>query len=93
MLFAQALAIAGQVTQLAPRLVGDQAALTQAVLHEGGNPLGILHVRLATRHALDGLGIDQEDFKTAFQDVVDGLPVNASAFHPHLAVGQVSPRA
>ena len=90
-LFDQALPIAGQLTQFPLLAVRDETALQQAMLHEGGQPLGILQVRLAPWHALDRLGVDQENLETPFQDVVDRLPVHARALHRHVrhaALGQ-----
>ena len=39
-----------------------------------GQPLGVLDIGFAPRHVFDVLGIDQQELKLAFQDVVYRLP-------------------
>jgi hypothetical protein len=77
-------AVARQIPQVALRDRGDEAGLHQAMPHQFGQPPRIALVRLAPRHLL-GMGrVDQEDREVAFQDVVDGLPILARAFHGHM---------
>ena len=51
------------------------------------DPLRIGHVGLATRHGLDVLRIDDQQLEMAFEQIVDGLPINASAFHRDVSHG------
>jgi hypothetical protein len=46
-----------------------------------GDPLGVLHVRLAPGHGLELLGIDHQKLKIGFQQVVDGSPIHPGGFH------------
>lgn len=65
-LFHQALAVPGQLAQLALLAIGNEGA---------------------SGRALDKLRIDLEDLKAIFQDVVDRLPLFASAFNRNVMEG------
>ena len=72
----QRLAVAGQLAQLADRRRGDEAGPQQAVAQQVGQPLAVLDVRLAPRHGLDVLRVDQQQLPPlALQQVQHGAPV------------------
>jgi hypothetical protein len=47
----------------------NETGFEQAVLEQISNPLGITHLRLASRHRFDVLGVDHQPFKVAFQQI------------------------
>ena len=49
-----------------------------------GDPLGILHIGLATRHVTDMPGVADDEVETPFQHSIDRAPVNAGALHADL---------
>jgi hypothetical protein len=53
------------------------------MLQEIREPLRVLHVRLATRHRLDVLGIDQHERELLFQHIPNRLPVDPRRLHGH----------
>src|SRR5262249_6513591 len=71
------LAVAHHVAQLALRRRRHEAAAEQAELAQLGEPLAVAYVRLAARHRLHLLGMDQEERDAALQEIGDGPPVHA----------------
>src|SRR3954452_3086378 len=49
--------------------------------YQVGNPVGVLHVRLAPRHVPDVSGIADDQGELPFQHGVDGTPAGARALH------------
>jgi hypothetical protein len=83
---------AGQVAQFALGPIRDEARAHQSMLEQVGDPLGILDIRLAPRHGLDVRGSDDQHLKLVFEDVVDGLPIDAGTLHGHVrAAGRRQP--
>jgi hypothetical protein len=58
-----------------------QAAVQQPMFQELSNPFAILDIGLASRHLLDVGRVDQPHLKVAFEQVEDGLPIDACALH------------
>jgi len=77
----QALAVAHDVAQLALRRWRHEAPAQQAELKELGEPLAVAHVRLAARHHLHMLRIDQGELEAPLQELVDGPPVDPGRLH------------
>ncbi len=75
--------VAGQIAQRADRLGRDKAATHQAVTHQIGQPLGILHVALAALDPLDMLGVEHQQLKPPgrLQHGKDRHPVDPGALH------------
>ena len=53
-----------------------------------GDPLGVLHVGLASRHVADVAGIADDQLKVPFQNRMDRLPVAARALHADMRDAQ-----
>jgi hypothetical protein len=49
-----------------------------------GDPLGILHVGLATGHVADMPGVANDQLKITLQYRVDWPPIDASALYPNM---------
>src|SRR5206468_310475 len=77
-------AVAGQFPEFTLRTVRHKAAWQQAVSQEVSDPLAIPHVGLAPRYSFDVLGVDQQQLKAPFQQVVDRLPVYPCRLHRHM---------
>src|SRR5688572_20394636 len=48
------------------------------------NPLGVTHIRLASRHRLDVLRVDDEDSEEPLAKVLDRATVSAAALQRHM---------
>ena len=70
-----------QLAQIAERRRRDEALGDQAVPDQIGDPLGILHIRLAAGHIADVAGIADDQIEMSFQHGIDWPPVDAGAFH------------
>jgi hypothetical protein len=55
------------------------------MLQEFSDPLAILDIGLAPGHGFDVLRIHQHHRKLTFENVPDGLPVDASRLHRHMS--------
>lgn len=67
--------IAREVAQVTLSGRRDEARAQQPVAQQVGQPLGIFHIRLATRHRLDVVGVDDQHLALALQQVEDGPPI------------------
>jgi hypothetical protein len=76
-LFNERLAVARQLPQLADVERRDEAGLEQPVAQEVCEPGAVAHVRLPAGDGFDVSGVDEDDRERAFEDVEDGLPVDA----------------
>src|SRR5262249_6002838 len=74
-----------QLPQLPLRPWRDEAALQQAALQQLGDPLAILDIGLASGHAAEMLGINQQHRETSLQEVEDRFPVDPGRFHGYLS--------
>jgi hypothetical protein len=84
--------VAGELPELPLRFGWNETAPQEAVAQQFGDPFGILHVRLAPRHRFDVLRIDHQEGEQALQEVIDGAPIDASAFHRHVrTAGRLQP--
>ena len=77
----QLLAHPRQIPKLPLRQCGNEAPSQKPTLQQLGQPLAILHVRLAPGHVLDMARVYQNDLKLPLQDVVDRLPKHPGRFH------------
>ena len=77
-------AVPGEFPQLALGPVRHEAGPQQSVPQQVGQPLAVLHVRLPPRHLLDMLRVNQQQLKAPLQQVEEGLPIDAGAFHRHM---------
>jgi len=77
----QPLPVAHDVAELPLRARGHEAAAQQAELQQLGEPLAVPHIRLAARHHLDVLGVDQGELEAPFEEVVHGAPEDAGGLH------------
>ena len=77
-------AVAQQLAQLPQRPGRHEALGDQAVPHQIGDPLGILHVGLAPRHVADVPGVADDQLEMPLQDGIDRAPVDARALHPNV---------
>jgi hypothetical protein len=77
----QRLAVAHQLAQHPDLRRGHEAGAHQPVPDQVGDPLGVLHVRLAARHRLDVVRIADDQLEVPLQGGVDGLPVDAGPLH------------
>ena len=77
-------AIAQQLAQLALRRRRNEALGDQPMADQIGDPLGILHIGLATRHVTDMPGVADDEVEMPFQHGIDLAPVNAGALHADL---------
>ena len=59
----------------------NEAGAHQPVADQIGNPLGILHVGLTSRHVAHVRSITNDDDKAGLQHLLDGLPVHARRLH------------
>ena len=75
------LAMAHEIAQVANGLGRNEAGGQQAVPQQVRQPFTVLDIGLVTRNGLHMLRIDQNDLKTAFQDVKDRTPIDAGTFH------------
>ena len=82
--FHQFAAIAQQLAQLALRRRRDEALGDQPMADQIGDPLGVLHIGLATRHVTDMPGVADDEVEMPFQHGIDRAPVNAGALHADL---------
>ncbi len=58
--------------------------MTQTMVQQVSDPLGVFDIRLPSRHSFDMLGIDHQHFKTAFQQVEHRLPIDPGCdLRPH----------
>ena len=80
----QLAAIAQQLAQFALRRRRNEALGNQSMADQIGDPLGILHIGLATRHVPDMPGVADDEVEMPFQHGIDRAPVNAGAFHADL---------
>ena len=80
----QLAAIAQQLAQLALRRRRNEALGNQPMADQIGDPLGILHIGLATRHVTDMPGVADDEVEMPFQHGIDRAPVNAGALHADL---------
>jgi hypothetical protein len=78
----QLAAIAQQIAQIPQRPGRHEALGDQAVPHQIGDPLGILHTGLAPRHVADVPGVPDDQLEKPLKDGVDRAPVDARALHP-----------
>src|SRR5262249_57817521 len=69
------------------------AAAQQRESRRRGEPLAVPHIRLAARHHLDVLGIDQEELDAPLQEIVDGAPVDACRLHHDVLPQQTGSRS
>ncbi len=78
----QLLAGAQQVAHLLGLLVRHEAAADQAVRQKIGQPSGVVHVGLASRHVFDMRRVRQHQGEIAVaQDMPHRLPINAGRLH------------
>ena len=80
----QLAAVAQQLAQLPQRRRRHEALGDQAVADQIGDPLGILHIGLATRHVADVPGVADDEVEMPFQHGIDRAPVDAGALHADL---------
>lgn len=70
----------------------EQSMLQEIGISASAPTFSILHVGLAARHAFDMLGVDQEQFEIALQDIPDGLTEFVGTLHGNVgAVGRGKP--
>jgi hypothetical protein len=50
--------------------------MPQAMLQQVSYPLGVFHIRLSSGDRFDMLGIDHQQFKTAFQQIKHRFPIH-----------------
>jgi hypothetical protein len=77
------LAVAGQLAQLPDRLGRHEAGADQAVLDQLGDPGGVGHIGLATRHVVHVRRVQQPTLDLVLQQLPDRLPVAPGRLHPH----------
>ena len=77
----QLLPRARQIAEFVDRRGRHKAAANQPVGQQVGNPHGIVHVGLATRHAADVQRVRQDELELPVQHVPDRLPVDAGRLH------------
>jgi hypothetical protein len=76
------LACTQQVAHLLGRLAGHEAGPDQSMGHQVGQPHGVVHIGLASRHVLDMGRVGKNQLELAVgENVPDRLPVNACRFH------------
>src|SRR5208337_4539497 len=75
---------ARKLAQLALRRRRNEALGNQSMADQIGDPLGILHIGLATRHVPDMPGVADDEVEMPFQHGIDRAPVNAGALHADL---------
>jgi hypothetical protein len=46
-----------------------------------GQPFTVSHIRLTTRHSLDVVSINEDDFDAAFEDIENRFPVNTGTLY------------
>ena len=83
----QLAAIAQQLAQLALRRRRNEAL--EPMADQIGDPLGILHIGLATRHVTDMPGVADDEVEMPFQHGIDRAPVNAGALHADLRYAKI----
>ena len=80
------LACAQQLSQLLHFLFGHKTAADQPVGQQVGDPGCIADIGLAARYILDVSGVRQNEFESPIaENIPDGLPVNPSRLHGHMA--------
>ena len=81
----EALAVAGQIPQLADHPGRHEAPSQQAVLEQLRDPLGVEDIALATREDLEMMRVDEFLLERPFlEHVPDRLPVRPGCLHRHL---------
>src|SRR3989442_3720496 len=86
----QATAITRQFPQLSLGGWWNADGVQQPMLGEVRNPLGILHIRLATWYRFDMLGIDQQDGHLTFEQVKNGSPIHPCCFEGNVGASSCS---
>ena len=81
MLLDERAAIARALPSLPLGLGGDKTAAPEAMAEQLRDPGGIFAIGFASRHGLAVLRIDHQQCKLAFEQIGDGAPVHAGAFH------------
>jgi hypothetical protein len=71
----------GEIAQVLDAGRRDEAAADQPVGEQVGDPHGIVHVGLATRHVADVLGVLEHELEIGFQRVPDRLPAHPGRLH------------
>ena len=74
-------AVAQQLSHFPQRPGRHEALRDQPVPDQIGDPLGILHVRLAPRHVADVPSVADDQVEMSFQHGIDWPPVDAGALH------------
>jgi len=77
----QGFAMAHQLAQHPDRRQWHEARAHQPTADQVGDPLGVLHVRLASGHVTHVRGIADDDGEVTFQGSMHRLPVNTRALH------------
>ena len=77
-------AVPSQVSQFPLSAGGDKAPFQKPMLQQLGDPLRVPDIALASRHALQMLGVDQQHREEAFQQIVNRLPEDPGRFHGHV---------
>ena len=63
-------------------------AMWKGMADQVGDPLGVLHIGLASRHVADVAGIADDQLKVPFQNRIDRFPVDARTFHADMRDAQ-----
>ena len=80
-LASQRTAVAGQLPQVTLLTRGNEAGLEQAMAQQIGAPRGILNVSLSSRQRLHVGGVDHDQLKVGFKQIIDRHPEVARGFH------------
>jgi hypothetical protein len=88
----QGRAMSRQLPELPLGCGRHEAAAQEAVTQPLGDPFRILQIRLTPRDRFDVRRIDHQKGEQALQEVIDGTPIDAGAFHRHMrTAGHLQP--